>query len=173
MPLITTNSLRFMIKTNFEFDAMHFRCFAHVLNLSVQAALSSLNKSICNLRNGIKAIRVSPLKLTKLKSFCDLEEDLKCVKQILDVPTQWNSTYDMLFCALNLKNPLNIMLNEMNQNKKVMNLEESNWNIFKDIVEFLRPFKETCEASCCDTCCDKYPSLGVVVPLYNSLIDRS
>lgn len=169
MHLITTNALRFMIKTNFEFDAMHFRCFAHVLNLSVQAALSSLNKSICNLRNDIKAIRVSPLKHTKLKSFCDLEEDLKCVKQILDVPTQWNSTYDMFFCTLNLKNPLNIMLNEMNQNKKVMNLEESNWNIFKDIVEFLRPFKETCEASCCD----KYPSLGVVVPLYNSLIDRS
>jgi len=157
-----------MIKTNFEFDAIHFRCFAHVLNLSVQSVLSSLNKSICNLRNGIKAIRVSPLKLTNLESFCDLEEDLKCVKQILDVPTQCNSTSDMLFCALNLKNPLNIMLNEMNQYKKVMNLEESNWNIFKDIVEFLRPFKETCEASCCD----KYPSLGVVVPLYNSLIDR-
>jgi hypothetical protein len=60
------------------------------------------------------------------------------------------------------------MLNEMNQNKKVMNLVERNWNIFKDIVEFLRQFKETCKASCYD----KYPPLGVVVPLYNSLLDH-
>lgn len=159
-------------KTGFDHDMLHFRCFAHVLNLAVQAALSELKDAISVLRNGVRAIRISPLKLERLEKLCGLEADTKFVKPVLDVPTRWNSTYDMLCRALRLQKPLQIMFTELQRSKKRDDdsycLEASDWDNFLQMAEFLKKFKEACEVSCGD----KYPSVSVVVPLYNTLLDH-
>ena len=86
----------------------HIRCFAHVLNLGAHAALNVLAKDLEMLRNLIKKIRSSPLSEEKFKTF-QVDTTLK---PILDVPTRWNSTADMLERALVLKVLLLLSINK-------------------------------------------------------------
>ena len=88
------------------------RCFAHVLNLSVQEAFKEFVDEVQNLRHIIKAIRYSSLKLEKLKLFCR-QDSIKFLKPILDVKTRWNSLFDMLMRALYLRQPLERLIREM------------------------------------------------------------
>ena len=59
--------------------------------------------------------------------------DGQFVKPILDVPTRWNSTFDMLQRALRLKACLNGYSNS---------IPSEDWDFFEEICSFLGPFKE-------------------------------
>jgi hypothetical protein len=74
----------------------HFRCMGHVLNLGAKAALKKCEAEIANLREILKRIRKTP----SVSSTIWKEGDLKV---ILDCCTRWNSTYDMLMRAVQLK----------------------------------------------------------------------
>lgn len=50
--------------------AKHIRCFAHVLNLAVGEAVSSIQASLTTLRAGIRMIRYSPKRLDHLERIC-------------------------------------------------------------------------------------------------------
>lgn len=80
----------------------HFRCFAHVVNLSVQAALKQLKDEIDKVRNLIIKSCSSPQRRQKFSEISNLNS-IKNLSPILDVPTRWNSTYDMIQRALSLK----------------------------------------------------------------------
>ncbi|GBC30168.2 zinc finger BED domain-containing protein RICESLEEPER 2-like [Rhizophagus irregularis DAOM 181602=DAOM 197198] len=80
----------------------HIRCFAHSINLSVKEALSCLDGEISLLRELIVKIRASSLRREKLSNACK-NNDINDLKPILDVPTRWNSTFDMIKRALQLK----------------------------------------------------------------------
>ena len=92
----TNNNIEFSKNKN------QFRCFAHVVNLAVQAALKELKIEVDNLRNFIIKSRSSSQRrkkfaeISKLNGFDEL-------LPILDVPTRWNSTYDMIKRALDLR----------------------------------------------------------------------
>lgn len=90
----------------------HMRCFAHVMNLAAQDALKEIKTSVDNIRYGVKTIRISPRKIAKLKEIC-LQEEVKYAKPVLDVPTRWNSTADMLSTAIRMKKPLQRMMDVM------------------------------------------------------------
>ena len=62
----------------------HIRCFAHVLNLGIQAALDILNDELASLRRVIRKIRSSPQSFLKFK---ELQKDMP-LKPILDVQTR-------------------------------------------------------------------------------------
>ncbi|CAB4386257.1 unnamed protein product [Rhizophagus irregularis] len=49
-------------RISFDKNDNHFRCFAHVINLSVQAALTQLESEISKLRNLVNRIRASSLR---------------------------------------------------------------------------------------------------------------
>jgi len=153
--------------TNFK-SFHHIRCFAHVLNLSAQTALDVLKDDLIKLRNGIKKIRSSPQSFLKFK-------ELQCgmnLKPILDCPTRWSSTADMLERALKLKVPIISYLAVVDSAKKAidepLSLTSDAWGNFERILEYLVPFRQATIASCGDT----YPSLSIVVPLYNTLMDH-
>lgn len=55
---------------NFHKDN-HFRCFAHVVNLAVKAALDVADTEIAVLRRCVKSVRLSSLRLDRLKSLCE------------------------------------------------------------------------------------------------------
>ena len=80
----------------------HVRCCAHVLNLLVKDGLAMIDSVIREVREGIKYINNSE---ARLQTFSNIAHQLQIQdrKLLLDVPTRWNSTYDMLSVALKFK----------------------------------------------------------------------
>lgn len=110
---------------NVEWNSEHlqFRCFNHILNLAAQAALDQIKDDISlvlltksfsfffivlirNFKKKIRAlnaaIRTSPQRFELLENACNACH-IKFCKPILDCPTRWNSTYDMIKNGLFLK----------------------------------------------------------------------
>jgi hypothetical protein len=83
----------------------HFRCFAHVLNLVVQSSLKVYVQELAALRIVMKKIHKSPKNRNTLQNLCSAL-DVPFVAPVLDVPTRWNSTVDMIENALRLKKAL-------------------------------------------------------------------
>ncbi|RKP17229.1 hypothetical protein ROZALSC1DRAFT_24412, partial [Rozella allomycis CSF55] len=74
---------------------------------------------IAILRSCIKAIRLSPLTMERLKTLCENDEpNVKFVKPTLDVPTRWHSSADMSERARCLRKPLTILINDMQESAK-------------------------------------------------------
>jgi hypothetical protein len=146
----------------------HIRCFAHVLNLGVQAALNVLRDDFASLRLVIKKVRSSPQYFMKFKEL-QIGTDLK---PILDVPTRWNSTADMLERALKLKDPLIAFSSIFDSGKKAseatLSLPTNSWINFERLLEYLLPFRKVTLKICGDI----NPSLSMVVPLYNKLMEH-
>jgi len=146
----------------------HIRCFAHVLNLAAQAALVVLKDDLIKLRNAIKKIRSSPQSYMKFKELQNNSD----LKPILDCPTRWNSTADMLERALKLKDSLIAFSSIFDSGKKaseeLLSLSLNSWTNFEKIFEYLLPFRKATLMVCGET----YPSISLIVPLYNKLMDH-
>jgi len=95
----------------------HVRCFGHILNLIVQEALGYISESIISLRELVKKIRNSPQKLEKLMRLCS-SADIAQVKPLLDVCTQWSSTYMMIMRALEIRKVSHCYLNVLQNIKR-------------------------------------------------------
>jgi hypothetical protein len=154
-------------ETSFE-SFHHIRCFSHVLNLSAQAALEVLKEDLIKLRSAIKKIRCSPQSFMKFREL----QNGTGLKPILDCPTRWNSTADMLERALKLRDCLvafsSIFDATKNASEETLSLPLNSWTNFERIFEYLLPFRQATLLICGDT----YPSISMIVPLYNSLLDH-
>ncbi|XP_050908345.1 zinc finger BED domain-containing protein RICESLEEPER 2-like [Lathyrus oleraceus] len=80
----------------------HVRCCAHILNLLVQDGIGKIAKIVENVRERVKFINQSE---ARLQTFSQIVQQLKLdgKKLILDCPTRWNSTYQMLSVAMQFK----------------------------------------------------------------------
>ncbi|GKC97687.1 zinc finger BED domain-containing protein RICESLEEPER 2-like protein [Tanacetum coccineum] len=125
---------------------IHIRCVAHILNLVVQDGIRVIDKSIANIRYAVKWIKKSGNRIEKFKrcseiAKCDIIKNL-----ILDVPTRWNSTYNMLEVAQAYEDAFDRYdLEDVNfgnaLRKKgflVPTLED--WNKARKLCEFLKIF---------------------------------
>ncbi|KAL4564892.1 hypothetical protein LXL04_028968 [Taraxacum kok-saghyz] len=80
----------------------HVRCCAHILNLLVRDGLGTIDSVIGEVREAIKYLNNSEARLQRFSDYAH-QLQIKDRKLVLDVPTRWNSTYDMLFVALKFK----------------------------------------------------------------------
>ncbi|XP_020296595.1 zinc finger BED domain-containing protein RICESLEEPER 3-like, partial [Pseudomyrmex gracilis] len=106
------------------------KCAAHTLQLAVKDYLAE-NKIelIHHARQVVKTLRTSTFRYTL--------QHLHLRKPQMDVPTRWNSTYQMLerllehkdFCKENLKGPLA--------------LTEEEWNEIQELISILKPLSKT------------------------------
>ncbi|XP_061348150.1 zinc finger BED domain-containing protein RICESLEEPER 1-like [Gastrolobium bilobum] len=80
----------------------HVRCCAHILNLLVQHGLGQIKDIIENVRESVKYVNQSD---SRLKTFSDIVKQMgiKERKLVIDCPTRWNSTYEMLFITCKFK----------------------------------------------------------------------
>ncbi|XP_074337102.1 zinc finger BED domain-containing protein RICESLEEPER 2-like [Apium graveolens] len=80
----------------------HARCCAHILNLCVKDGLDPIDEIVGKVRDGVKYVAASEGRRIKFAEI-SLALSIKYKKLILDVSTRWNSTYNMLSCALQFK----------------------------------------------------------------------
>ncbi|CAG8857663.1 42359_t:CDS:2, partial [Gigaspora margarita] len=87
--------------TNIRRDPEHlqFQCFNYILNLAVQAVLDHIKENIRELNS---AIYSSPQRMELFENTCNTCH-IKFIKPMLDCPTRWNSTYNMVKNGLFLK----------------------------------------------------------------------
>ncbi|GBC32317.2 zinc finger BED domain-containing protein RICESLEEPER 2-like [Rhizophagus irregularis DAOM 181602=DAOM 197198] len=154
---------------DFSGNNQQCRCFAHVVNLAVQAALKELKPEIDKIRNLIVKSRSLSQRRKKFSEISKLNgvDDLL---PILDVPTRWNSTYDMVKRALDLKVVFDkiILANEFSDLNSIK-LSQSDWTSLENIAAFLRCFAKLSTEMCAST----YPTISAVYPMYNLLMGHA
>ncbi|XP_010277695.1 PREDICTED: zinc finger BED domain-containing protein RICESLEEPER 2-like [Nelumbo nucifera] len=80
----------------------HVRCCAHILNLLVQDGLGEIGHIIENVHESVKYINQYE---ARKQTFSEIVQQLQLGtrKLVIDCPTHWNSTFEMLSCALKFK----------------------------------------------------------------------
>jgi hypothetical protein len=146
---ITTDSASNMIAAMRDLSAemrtlgheiIHVRCGAHILHRIVTAGLESENQAIAEIRDSVASIRASPRLLARLD---DLQKGRAKLRPILDVRTRWNSTFDMLKRALELKTEIN-GINALDISRRVQ-IAETAWDVAAMICRFLDLFNSATE----------------------------
>src|SRR6185437_11074279 len=91
--------------------------------------------------------------------------NINALKPIIDVPTRWNSTCEMIERALKLQSVLDAFARaERDLNHYILN--KSEWNKLGQLVGILKPFKEATTIMSSSS----YPTLSISVPLYYELV---
>ncbi|XP_038678348.1 zinc finger BED domain-containing protein RICESLEEPER 2-like [Tripterygium wilfordii] len=80
----------------------HVRCAAHILNLIVQDGLHKFEYIIEDVKESVRYINASEARLKKFAEILQ-QMQIRVRKLIIDCPTCWNSTYDILVAAMKVK----------------------------------------------------------------------
>ncbi|CAB5217264.1 unnamed protein product, partial [Rhizophagus irregularis] len=175
-------------KENIFFNAInsHCRCLAHIINLVVQEILKQLKAGeaqteddimnnmdatinageiIPKLRRLVVKIRLSPQRQERFVRHSEAA-NLKDLKLILDVKTRWNSTFDMLNRAFEMREAIDAMVNS-DRDLRSFEITDDEWNKIKEIISVLKIFVQTTKI----LSSAKYPMLSSAIPIYNYLMD--
>jgi hypothetical protein len=161
----------------------HIRCFAHILNLCAQDLLKLISSLITQLRTNNKFIRGSSPRLDVFEKLCPVNGE-KFVKPQLDCPTRWNSTYHMLISNLKLRKSIgdfilrqeNLTFEEEVQDElgvvkvsvlKARSIPVQEWDNVETIVDILEPIEEASKGMCAE----KIPTLSLMMPYFDSILD--
>lgn len=119
----------------------HVRCLCDILNLVAQDGLKVIASSVKNIRATIVIVKNSPLQwdeFQKCAEECDLDNKFGLP---LDVPTRWNSTYEMLSHAIYYKRAFErLFLNEGKYEKCSPTNKE--WDIADALCKCLQKFND-------------------------------
>ncbi|XP_026744355.1 uncharacterized protein LOC113505749 [Trichoplusia ni] len=115
-------------------DSEHYmvaavRCAAHTLQLAVQDALGSESSCILTMLSNAREV----IKKLRTSVYQHLLKSMGAKKPVVDCPTRWSSTYDMLTRLLELR--------PMCTDNYELYLSETTWNSIEDTIASLKPTK--------------------------------
>uniref|UniRef100_A0A182PWX0 BED-type domain-containing protein n=1 Tax=Anopheles epiroticus TaxID=199890 RepID=A0A182PWX0_9DIPT len=134
---IVTDNARNMKNAASDLGIPHFSCFAHSLNLVVQDAIkNSIKPTVEEVKRIIMHFKHSGSSAQKLE---EIQKNLKspCLKLKQDVPTRWNSTFDMLERFFKNKIPIVSCLASI---KFKHNLSDVDWTTIEQSISVLQFF---------------------------------
>lgn len=125
-------------KLSIDGKMFHARCCAHILNLCVKDGLDPIEGIVDKIRDGVKYVAASEGRRIKFAEI-SMALGLKCKKLILDVPTRWNSTFNMLSCAIEFKDVF-FMYSKSEGGFKNYVPGEEDWERVEGVCSFLKVF---------------------------------
>ena len=125
----------------------HVRFSAHIINLIVKDGLSQVNQSIASIWNAVKYVRSSLARLQKFKTCVDRKKISCGGLMVLDVSTQWSSTYLILEKAVAFDRPkwddghyTNWFDEDESEKRRVGPLTDEDWENAKRLIKCLSVF---------------------------------
>lgn len=120
-------------------ELFHIRCAAHVLNLIVQDGLKAILPVLVNVRETVKYVKASTSRKEKFQ-FISEQVNAPDISLVSDVPTRWNSTYDMLEIAIKFRHAF-VRLKERDSSYKFCPSNDD-WSHVTILMDCLKVFKE-------------------------------
>lgn len=138
-------------------------CFAHTLNLASQKAtgINQVSRLLGRIRRVVSFFHRSTTAAHILQT---KQEMLNVQKHTLihDVPTRWNTSYDMVERYLEQQAAVYSALTEKAlKNKDIATLSDQDVRMAEDIIEVLKPLKTTTTLMSTETT----PSVSMILPL--------
>ncbi|WOH11677.1 hypothetical protein DCAR_0831167 [Daucus carota subsp. sativus] len=109
-----------------------------MLNLCVQDGLVLTKEIVDKIRDAVKYVAASESRRIKFAEI-SMSLGLKCKRLILDASTRWNSTYNMLSCAIEFKNTFLIYSTSNSWFKEYVPTDDD-WERVENICSFLDVF---------------------------------
>lgn len=119
-------------------NVFQVHCWGHVLSLIVQDGLKEFGDSIHRVRKAVKYVKVSAERKVELLQYADHEHISQDKMLVLDIPTQWDSTYKMIDSALHYKKAYDCMRSNDPHFKDPPTPED--WEKAKIVRHFLETF---------------------------------
>lgn len=128
-----------MINAVDKLQVRHISCFAHTLNLTVTDSFSidHFDQILKKCKAIVTFFKMSTLASDKLRA-AQRQLNKAELKLIQEVPTRWNSAYNMLQRICVVKAELTLALNECERAPLGINAGE--YLIIQDIIQILEPF---------------------------------
>ncbi|XP_063538121.1 E3 SUMO-protein ligase ZBED1-like [Cydia strobilella] len=138
-------------------------CFAHTLNLTMQASLDSIPDTVTRVKAVVQYFNRSAPGARKLK---ELQETMgiESLKLKQDVATRWNSTYDMLHRMSRMREAITFALALMRPD---LSLDHTDWDVITKALPILHIFYEVTM----EVCGENYVSASLYI-VYNKLIKQ-
>ncbi|XP_070026710.1 zinc finger BED domain-containing protein RICESLEEPER 2-like [Nicotiana sylvestris] len=122
-----------------ELKHRYVTCACHVLNSIVTDGIAHFQPELRKIREAMRYMKICHSRENEFyKRF--LAQNHKAKYLTTDIPTRWNSTYEMLVLAFMCKPILTEAYNESLDYKDKNGLNNINWDICEEIVKFLGQF---------------------------------
>ncbi|XP_039298299.1 E3 SUMO-protein ligase ZBED1-like [Nilaparvata lugens] len=135
--IVTDNAANIVAAVNTNWK--HIPCYAHTLNLVVKSSISPIFSIVEKCKTLVQFFKKSSHALSKLHE-TQKQMGLPELKLIQDVPTRWNSTYDMLKRIVSNKEPMLSTLAVLGYDEVKLSADE--WNIVQHAIDILEVFDE-------------------------------
>lgn len=142
-------------------DCLHHPCIAHMLNLSVTDALSSIEKLgiiIKKCRALVGHFKHSVVASEKLKEV-QQQMGLLTLKVKQDVATSWHSCFIMIDRLVQIKDALRVAVTDLQKTPEFLTADE--WQMLEECIGALKPVNDLITA----LSSEKYPTISLIIPL--------
>jgi len=141
------------------------RCFAHTLELSVNAALKHIDSLLEKLKRRSSYFKRSALATQALLKY-QIELHINQHKLKQSCITRWYSTYEMIQRALEQEKPVYLVF--MDNDEKDLSLTPEEIDLLKQVESFLKPFAAATQIMCTENGVSSSCILPLIFALKNT-----
>lgn len=148
-------------------------CFGHTLQLCIKPVMEilSVSNAMARCRKLVGHFKHSTTLTAELTNRQIQRGKKTPLSLVQDVPTRWNSSFDMASRLLELRSVVSEIMLDSDVTKKhdsSLLLKDTEWDIIRDICTVLKPFKDGTTYMCSDTSV----SVSDVYPLVSGLLSN-